>query len=262
MVSGIESQKSTPKKVKPSSILVKVGKKVRRRVDPILAASSKVGDRPVFDSAEFSFTSFLESKAEIIAREAKAVIEEDHGVHSVGEVSPDHGRIAHDRRWKSLFLIGYGYRMEHNCARCPETTKVLEQIPGLNSGFFSIMEPGTEIPRHRGVTKAVLTCHLGLMVPTERSACAIEVGDQTCHWESGKTLVFDDTFHHSAWNRTNESRVILLLQFERPMRFPGNLLGNMFLSGVRASTFVQEGRRNMVEKDRALGLDASSRRMR
>jgi hypothetical protein len=46
------------------------------------------------------------------------------------------------------------------------------------------------------------------------------------------------------------------------MRFVGRLVGNLFLSGVRASTFVQDGRRNLLEKDRALGLDASSRRMR
>lgn len=262
MAHAKEQHVSTPKKAKPSSKLVKIGKKIRPKIDRVLAAHSKVGDRPVFESADFPFTNLLESNADIIRREAKAVIEEDHGVHAVSDVSPDHERIAHDRRWKSFFLIGYGYRAEHNCTRCPETTKILEQIPGLNSGFFSIMEPGTKIPRHRGVTKAVLTCHLGLMIPEERSACAIQVDEQTCHWESGKTLVFDDTFHHSAWNLSEQKRVILLLQFKRPMRMPGRLLGQLFLSGVRASTFVQEGRRNLVEKDRALGLDASSKRMR
>lgn len=262
MVQDKNQQVSKSKKAKPSSKLVKIGKKVRPKIDRILAAYSKVGDKPVFESASFPFSSLLESKADIIRQEAKAVLEEDYGVHPVSEVSPDHERIAHDRRWKSFFLVGYGYRAEHNCVRCPETTKVLEQIPGLNSGFFSIMEPGTEIPRHRGVTKALLTCHLGLMVPEERAVCAIKVDEQICHWDSGKTLIFDDTFHHSAWNRSNEKRVILLLQFARPMRYVGRLVGNLFLSGVRASTFVQDGRRNLVEKDRALGLDASSRRMR
>lgn len=32
-------------------------------------------------------------------------------------------------------------------------------------------------------------------------------------------LVFDDTHTHEAWNATNEERVILLLDFQRPPEF-------------------------------------------
>lgn len=249
------------KRVKPSSTIVKIGKKVRPWVNRVLATHSRIGDQPFFDTSLFPFVPLLEANADRIAAEARAVIAQRNGVHAVSDVSPDHKRIAHDKRWKSLFLIGYGYRFDHNCARCPETTKILEQIPGLNSGFFSIMEAGAEIPRHKGVTKAILTCHLGLMVPKARKNCGIEVRDETYNWAEGKAVIFDDTFEHEAWNRTAEDRVILLLQFKRPMSLIGRVVGGLFLAGVRLSSFVQDGRRNMVTRDKADGLDASSRRM-
>ena len=37
-------------------------------------------------------------------------------IPALGDLSPDHGRIAADRRWKSFFLQGYGYRRAENCA--------------------------------------------------------------------------------------------------------------------------------------------------
>lgn len=40
-------------------------------------------------------------------------------------------------------------------------------------------------------------------------------------------MLFDDSFTHEAWNFTNERRVILLLDVERPERFnlPADILG-------------------------------------
>jgi len=57
--------------------------------------------------------------------------------------------------------------------------------------------------------------------------------------------VFDDTFPHEVWNETDDLRVVLLIQFRRPVRLPGRLLGAAFLAGVRHSPFVQEARRNL-----------------
>jgi aspartyl/asparaginyl beta-hydroxylase (cupin superfamily) len=36
------------------------------------------------------------------------------------------------------------------------------------------------------------------------------------HWEEGKAWVFDDSIEHEAWNRSNETRVILLFETWRP----------------------------------------------
>jgi beta-hydroxylase len=92
----------------------------------------------------------------------------------------------------------------------PMTANVCDVIPGIHTYGFSILKPGCEIRTHKGYTSKVLRCHLGLY--TDPNA-AIMVADETSSWQDGKVLVFDDTKHHSAWNRGSADRVILLIDF-------------------------------------------------
>ena len=171
---------------------------------------------------------------------------------SLASISPDHRAIAPVNKWRSFFLWGYGYSIEENLDRCPVTRSVVAQIPELNSAFFSILEPGTHIPRHRGVTKAIMTAHLGLIVPRARAACRMQVDNEIVHWEEGKALVFDDTFHHEVWNDSAELRAVLLLQFRRPVGPVGRLVGGAFLWGIKRSRFVQDARAQMGQWESAM----------
>lgn len=222
--------------------IYRLGKKLRHRVSAIVARSSLVGDQPVFEPQRFDWIAGLEAQADEIRRELQAVLAHRDAIPSLASISPDHRKIAPPGKWKSFFLHGYGYKVEENCARCPVTAAAVERIPGLNSAFFSILEPGAHIPRHRGVTKAILTAHLGLVVPKRREACRMEVVDNNLVWEEGRTLVFDDTFEHEVWNDTDELRAVLLIQFRRPVGMLGRLAGETFLFGVRHSHFVQDAR--------------------
>jgi aspartyl/asparaginyl beta-hydroxylase (cupin superfamily) len=58
-----------------------------------------------------------------------------------------------------------------------------------------------------------LTCHLGLVVTPGSS---LRVGPEVVTWQEGKCLVFDDSFEHEAWNRSDSERVVLLIQFWHP----------------------------------------------
>jgi beta-hydroxylase len=222
--------------------LFKFGKKIRHKVSAVVARSSLVGDQPVYDPGQFGWIAGLEAYSAEIRRELDAVLAYREAIPPLASISPDHRRIAPPGKWKSFFLHGYGYKVEENCARCPVTAALVEQIPGLNSAFFSILEPGAHIPRHRGVTKAILTAHLGLVVPKQSRACRMAVEDEILRWEEGRTLVFDDTFHHEVWNDSNELRAVLLIQFRRPVGMLGRLAGEAFLFGIRHSRFVQDAR--------------------
>jgi aspartyl/asparaginyl beta-hydroxylase (cupin superfamily) len=35
-------------------------------------------------------------------------------------------------------------------------------------------------------------------------------------WQEGKCLVFDDSFEHEVWNKSDSERVVLLIQFWHP----------------------------------------------
>ena len=220
----------------------RLGKKLRHRVSALVARSSRVGDRPVFDGADFPWIARLEARWPEIRRELEAVLQRRGAIPPLADISPDHRRIAPPGKWKSFFLKGYGYPVEENIRRCPVTAALIADIPGLNSAFFSILEPGTHIPRHRGVTKAIMTAHLGLVVPRARAACRMQVANEIVHWDEGRTLVFDDTFHHEVWNDSDEMRAVLLIQFRRPVGLLGRIVGGLFLWGIRRSRFVQDAR--------------------
>ena len=53
-------------------------------------------------------------------------------------------------------------------------------------------------------------------------------------------MIFDDTFEHEAWNRTDGVRVILFVDIMRPMRFPANML-NAVLTWAGAAVVMVSG---------------------
>jgi beta-hydroxylase len=233
-------------------LTIRVGKKMRGTLDRLVAASSLVPNDPVLDMRTFAWTQELRSNWRAIRDEAVAVALRADAAPSLADISPDHRKIAERDRWRSFFLWGYGYRIEENLARCPTTARLMRRVPGLNSAFFSILAPGTHIPAHRGVTKGLLTCHLGLVVPRDGDV-RMRVDDRVVRWAEGETLVFDDTWNHEVWNDSSGTRVVLLIQFARPLRQPGRWIADAFLGLIRRSAFVQEARRNLARWNAAIG---------
>lgn len=227
--------------------LFQIGKELRPKIDRIILRDSLIPDAAIVDKAAFPWIAALEAHWREIRDEAIAIRTAD--IPSLGDISFDHGRIAADRRWKSLFLKGYGYRMEANCARAPVTARLIEQVPGLVTASFSVMEAGGHIPRHWGMTKGMLTYHLALKVPRDREKCRIHIegadGLHVIAWEEGQSFVFDDMCNHEVWNETDEDRYLLLIQVKRPCRGLANLIQDAFLFGVRHSRFVQDIKRNI-----------------
>lgn len=211
---------------------------IRPPIHWFIGLSSKVGNPPVFEEDVFPWIKGLESHWETIRDEAAAMLEQRDRIPPLRDVSPDHSRIAIDDKWKSLFIWGYNYKFEHNARRCPVTAREVEKIPGLISAFYSIHEPGTHLPRHYGPTRGTITCHLALQVP-KSDRCRISVDDKEYHWHEGQCFVFDDTYYHEVWNDTDEERVILLIQFERPLRQPGKAVADSFMWLIRRSPFIQ-----------------------
>lgn len=243
-ISGLERPRGKLEAERKRPWLIKYGKHLRGVFDRMIASSSLVSNRPVLDIRDFAWTRLLRDNWAAIRAEAEAVALCERAAPSLATISPDHRAIAQIDMWRSYFLWGYGYPIPANLARCPHTQAVVEAIPGLNTAFFSILAPGTHIPAHRGVSKGLITCHLGLVVPRDGDV-RMRVGDRTVRWAEGETLVFDDTYDHEVWNDTANTRVVLLIQFERPLRQPGRWIAEFFLGFVKRSAFVQEARTNI-----------------
>ncbi len=239
--------------------LIKYGKHLRGVCDWLIARCSLISNEPLLNVSDFPWTALLRNNWEAIRDEAVAAALEKPAP-SLANISPDHRAIAEVDKWRSFFLWGYGYLIRENLDQCPVTASVMERIPGLNTAFFSILAPGTRIPPHRGVTKGLITCHLGLIVPPKGDV-GMRVRDHTVHWSDGGIIVFDDTFDHEVWNDTDGTRVVLLLQVRRPLKQPGKWFVDKFLAWIRGSAFVQEALANLLSWNaamKALETDMSS----
>ncbi len=121
--------------------------------------------------------------------------------------------------WRAVFFRSYTTDIPENRELAPFTAELLDQVPGLITAMYSVMGPHTRLPAHFGLFKGALRTHIPLHVPPGDLG-AIRVGGQTHHWTEGQAVVFDDAYWHTAWNESDETRVVLLMYFERPMPKP------------------------------------------
>lgn len=97
--------------------------------------------------------------------------------------------------------------------------------------------------------------HLGLIVPEPKEKCRIRIGDHIRHWEEGKGLIFDDTYNHEVWNETDGYRVVLFVDFVRPIKFPFNLLNELLLRVAMFAPFIKEAEEKHKEWEKQFYKD-------
>lgn len=221
-----------------------LGGKALWTLEKLIAKTSKVPNTPYFDSNIFDWAKDLEAKQPVIRKELDSILEHIERIPSFQQISEDQKSITKDEKWKTYFLYGFGYKAEQNCARCPVTTQLIEGIPGMKTAFFSILAPGKHIPEHRGLYKGFIRYHLGVQIPRSNTQCGIKVDGETRHWKEGKSLIFDDTYLHEAWNNSDEVRVVLFMDILRPLKFPGNMLNDVILSLIKRSSYIQDAKKN------------------
>ena len=234
-------------------LLKRVGKLSFRRIDELLAGQSLVGDPAVFDPGLFPWVPQVEADWKKVREELDALLEHRDLLPNLQDIQPDQMKVSPDDKWKTFVLYGYGIRSERGCARCPETARLLERVPGMTSAWFSILAPGKHIPRHAGITKGMIRVHLALKVPQRAERVRMQVDDQLCHWQEGRCLLFDDSRKHEVWNDTDEERVVLIFDVVRPMRRLGRAALAVQQWMLRLSPFVRDARRNQLAwEDRIL----------
>jgi aspartyl/asparaginyl beta-hydroxylase (cupin superfamily) len=248
-----EAQK--PKKPpKPQSLKGPVRRRVKRYgkrftqwLSAYQARQSLVPDTPFVDPAHFSFLSEFEDRWEEILGDVDNILKFREHIPGFQDVSPDQYRIATAGNWKTFFLYGFGNPLKRNCEQAPITADIISRVPTVHTAWFSILAPGYHIPAHTGVTKGILRAHLGLIIPKEQEKCRIRVGDEFKTWAPGKIFIIDDTYEHEVWNDTDEERVVLLLDFNRPMRIGGRFMNWLLMKVMKLTAFYQEPKKNIQD---------------
>jgi aspartyl/asparaginyl beta-hydroxylase (cupin superfamily) len=178
-----------------------------------------------FERSHFPWLEQIESKTDVIRAELEALLADDRSA-ILPYVAMEPGTPANkwsplDRKldWGALHLWKDGRRDEAVCARVPKTAAAVEALPLSDlpgrtpTVFFSLLQPGTHLPAHTGVSNVRAIIHLPLIVPP---GCAFRVGGETREWEVGRAWAFDDTIEHEAWNRSDRLRAILIFDVWNP----------------------------------------------
>ena len=219
------------RKAMPSAIERRLPDIARRMftVFHALVPLTRLGRVDFYPARELAWTAPIEAEWRAIRAEIDTVLADLRALPNVQDVYAGQETIANDDKWKALtFCRGPGGWDEAACRQCPQTHRLLAQVPGLWHAMFSILAPHKHIPAHKGVYGGLVDCHLGLVVPEPAERCRIRVGTEVRQWEEGRFLVFDDSHEHEVWNDTEGVRAVLLMYVVRPLPAPLSWL-NMWI---------------------------------
>ena len=117
--------------------------------------------------------------------------------------------------WRAIHLKKIG---KINTSMEPYFPTTIQSIkdPQIHNAFFSILDPGVEIPPHVGYYKGYLRYHLGVVIPENTNEKAYLVcGGEKYIWKTYEGVVFDDLYLHHVKNPTHQKRVVLYLDIKR-----------------------------------------------
>lgn len=128
--------------------------------------------------------------------------------------------------WNVCYLSLHGMDFSRNSSRCPVTMSVVEPVVSSSGkkealynsyghAFFSALSPDAYITPHYGPTNKKLRVYVPLFVP--EGMCFLEVNGIRRDLQEGVPIIFDDSFLHSAANKSlNEPRLNLIFDVWHP----------------------------------------------
>ncbi|WP_430412128.1 aspartyl/asparaginyl beta-hydroxylase domain-containing protein [Kordia sp.] len=209
------------------------------KAEKIVKANSLVGDHPVFNTDAFAWAKELENNTAVITEEYKNFIKElaVEKLPTLRDLSEDKTE-GHDD-WRIIGLMAYGETNKKTIDRMPKTFEIISKIPDVITCFFSILSPGKHIKPHRGPYGGVIKCHLPIILPQNGDDYWLKVDGDKHQWKMDEALIFDDSYIHEVHNNTDETRVVLLVEFLRPLPEEIDQLNKAVVKEIRESSQVK-----------------------
>ncbi|MDD0809772.1 aspartyl/asparaginyl beta-hydroxylase domain-containing protein [Curvibacter sp. RS43] len=184
-------------------------------VNVLLYSLSQVPNQPYLAASHFP-------EMQLLVQHWQAIRDEGLHLAELGRIKASDGY--NDIGFNSFFRTGWKrfylkwYDQPHPSAQqlCPVTVGLLQQVPSVKAAMFAHLPPGARLVRHRDPYAGSIRFHLGLATPNDER-CFIEVDGQRYSWRDGEAVFFDETYLHHAENQTEQDRLILFCDVERPV---------------------------------------------
>ncbi|MER2472168.1 aspartyl/asparaginyl beta-hydroxylase domain-containing protein [Photorhabdus laumondii] len=139
--------------------------------------------------------------------------------------------------WKALYLFKNGQPNNAVANILPATWHIFNNelrdwhCPLLEV-HFSVLQPGTVIKPHCDLWNFTLNLHFAVDIPA--SHCEIIVANEARCWKEGECLLFDYSYQHEAYNRSDKHRICLLMDIWHPnLSFAEREALVLIITGIR-----------------------------
>jgi len=182
-------------------------------INCLLYAFSGVPNKPYLDLEQFPELKVFQDNWEVIRDEAQALNKASE--IKISEDLDDLGFNSFFKKgWKRFYLKWYGSSLNSAKRLCPKTVEILESVPSVKAGMFTLLPPGSRLVQHRDPYAGSLR-----LITPNSDDCCLYVDGEKYSWRDGEAVMFDETFIHYAENNTDQDRTILFLDVKRPSKF-------------------------------------------
>ena len=113
--------------------------------------------------------------------------------------------------WGGIAFMFWGLKNEKLMHKGKDVFEYFKNIPGLVSLSVSVLKPKTRLKEHIGDTDAIYRIHIPIYIPAPLPDCGITVSGITKPWIDDDIIVFCDAHAHSAWNMTDKTRIVIIM---------------------------------------------------
>ncbi|GDX84811.1 hypothetical protein LBMAG43_08530 [Methylococcaceae bacterium] len=129
------------------------------------------------------------------------------------------GGLAAENMWSVIPMYYMGTPIHDFQQYCPKTVEIVKNLPNQCFDYpwgdclFSRQAGGSHLIAHCSVDSFRLRAHLGIDIPED---CEMRVKDHFLQWKDGEVCIFEDSFEHEVWNRSDKPRTVLIIDFWHP----------------------------------------------
>lgn len=176
--------------------------------------------KPILDVNDFPELKAFTDEWEVVKEEGERLKAEGFFEQTTAEGSASYYdvgfRTFYKYGWSKFYVSWYGYTHESAKKLCPKTVELLSKIPSINGAMFTLLPPGSKLTRHCDPIACSYRYQLGLTTPNSDD-CFINIDGNDYSWRDGEAFLFDETYIHYVNNNTEDYRLIIMCDVDRPM---------------------------------------------